>query len=53
MKKVIIKRIITIIIITYLVISTLVTVNEAGKGNEFWEAVDIGFFFGKHIPERS
>ena len=47
MKKVIIKRIITIIIITYLVISTLVTVNEAGKGNEFWEAVDIGFFFGK------
>ena len=45
MKKVIIKRIITIIIITYLVISTLVTVNEVSKGSEFWEAVDIGFFF--------
>ena len=47
MKKIFIKRIITIIIITYLVISTLVTVNETGKGKEFWEAVDIGFFFGK------
>ena len=47
MNKVIIKRVIKIIIVIYLAISALVTLNETGKGKEFWEAVDIGFFFGK------
>jgi len=47
MNKVIIKRVIKIVIAIYLVVSTLATLNETGKGKEFWEAVDIGFFFGK------
>ena len=39
MNKVIIKRVIKIVIAIYLVVSTLATLNETGKGKEFWEAV--------------
>ena len=58
MNKVIIKRVIKIIIVIYLAISALVTLNETSKGKEFWDGTSLKehskefYVDGVHIRER-